>query len=120
MNPSKADQKDQLTRTLTRALLYQRLLVLLFIVTLAFTVRALTANFLRAHIDEPGWFPSGIYAQFDRQAQSWLDGRASIFWIDDASRTDAAVYPPGYPLWLALIYRLSGSRSPLLIQKVQW
>lgn len=98
----------------------RRILALLFIVTLAFAARALTANFLRAHLDDPGWFPSGIYAQFDRQAQNWLDGRASIFWIDDSSRTDAAIYPPGYPLWLALIYKLSGSRSATAVQNVQW
>jgi len=98
----------------------QRILALLFIVALAFAVRALTANFLRAHIDDPGWFPSGIYGVFDRQAQNWLDGRASIFWIDDSSHTDAAVYAPGYPLWLALIYKLSGTRSPLVVQNVQW
>lgn len=102
------------------ALVYQRVLVLLFIVTIAFSVRALTANFLRAHLDDPGWFPSGIYGAFDQQAQNWLDGRAPIFWIDDASRTDAVVYPPGYPLWLALIYKFSGSRSPAVVQNVQW
>ena len=89
-------------------------------VTLALTVRALTANFLRAHLDDPGWFPSGIYAAFDRQAQDWLDGRASIFWIDDPSHTDAAIYPPGYPLWLAFIYTMTGNRSPAAVQNVQW
>ena len=72
------------------ATLSRRLLLLCLIVTLAFAVRALTANFLRAHLDDPGWFPSGIYAQFDRQAQNWLDGRASIFWIDESSRTDGS------------------------------
>ena len=87
---------------------------------LAFSVRALTANFLRAHLGDPGWFPSGIYGAFDRQAQDWLDGRASIFWIDDPSRTDAAIYPPGYPLWLAFIYTLTGSRSSTVVQNVQW
>ena len=87
---------------------------------LAISVRALTANFLRAHLNEPGWFPSGIYGAFDRQAQNWLDGRASIFWIDDPSHTDAAIYPPGYPLWLALIYTLTGNRSPAAVQNVQW
>src|SRR5260370_19588127 len=103
-----------------RAVLYQRALVLFFIVALAFSVRALTANFLRAHLDDTGWFPSGIYGAFDRQAQDWFDGRASIFWIDDSSRTDKAIYAPGYPLWLALIYKLGGSRSPVTIQNVQW
>ncbi len=95
------------------------MLALFFILALAFSVRALTANFLRAHLDDPGWFPSGIYAAFDRQAQDWLDGRASIFWIDDPSRTDAAIYPPGYPLWLAFIYA-TGARSPGTVQNVQW
>jgi 4-amino-4-deoxy-L-arabinose transferase-like glycosyltransferase len=95
-------------------------LAIFFIVALAFTVRALTANFVRAHLNEPGWFPSGIYAAFDRQAQDWLDGRASIFWIDDPSHTDAAIYPPGYPLWLAFIYRVTGTRSPGAVQNVQW
>jgi 4-amino-4-deoxy-L-arabinose transferase-like glycosyltransferase len=98
----------------------KRVLALFFILALAFCVRALTANFLRAHLDEPGWFPSGIYANFDRQAQEWLDGRRSMFWIDDASRTDAAIYPPGYPLWLAFIYSVTGSRSPGTVQNVQW
>jgi 4-amino-4-deoxy-L-arabinose transferase-like glycosyltransferase len=98
----------------------RRVLALLFILALAFSVRALTANFLRAHLDEPGWFPSGIYGSFDRQAQNWLDGRASMFWIDDPSHTDAAIYPPGYPLWLAFIYTLTGNRSPAAVQNVQW
>jgi 4-amino-4-deoxy-L-arabinose transferase-like glycosyltransferase len=98
----------------------RRILALFFIVALAFTVRGLTANFLRAHLNEPGWFPSGIYAAFDRQAQGWLDGRASIFWIDDPSHTDAAIYPPGYPLWLAFVYTLTGRRSPGAVQNVQW
>jgi 4-amino-4-deoxy-L-arabinose transferase-like glycosyltransferase len=111
---------DQFTRALPQAILYRRLLMLLFIVALAFAVRALTVNFLRAHLDDPGWFPSGIYAQFDRQAQNWLDGRAPMFLIQDSSRTDAAIYPPGYPLWLALVYKLSGSRSPTSVQNVQW
>jgi 4-amino-4-deoxy-L-arabinose transferase-like glycosyltransferase len=98
----------------------RRVLALLFILALAFCVRALTANFLRAHLDEPGWFPSGIYANFDRPAQDWLDGRGSIFWIDDPSHTDAAIYPPGYPLWLAFVYTLTGNRSPAAVQNVQW
>ena len=98
----------------------RRVLALLFIVALALTARALTANFLRAHLNDPGWFPFGIYGAFDRQAQDGLDGRASFFRIDDPSRTDTAVYPPGYPLWLALIYELSGTRSVTVVQNVQW
>jgi 4-amino-4-deoxy-L-arabinose transferase-like glycosyltransferase len=98
----------------------RRVLALLFILALAFAVRALTANFLRAHLDEPAWFPSGIYAKFDRPAQDWLDGRKSLFWINDASHTDEAIYPPGYPLWLAFVYTLTGNRSPASVQNVQW
>ena len=115
-----------INRTL-RALFHQlsskstkRALALLFILALAFSVRALSANFLRAHLSEPGWFPSGIYAAFDRQAQGWLDGRVSIFWIDDPAHTDAAIYPPGYPLWLAFIYTVTRTRSPTAVQNVQW
>src|SRR3989442_829286 len=108
------------TNLLPRALLPRRALALIFILTLAFSVRALTANFVRARLDDAGWFPSGIYAAFDAPAQDWLDGRAAIFWIDDPSRTDKAIYAPGYPLWLALIYKLSGSRSPGVVQNVQW
>lgn len=120
MRHSESNKEKDLTGALSRTALYRRFLMLCFIVTLAFAVRALTANFLRAHLDDPGWFPSGIYAQFDRQAQNSLDGVAPIFWIQDPSRTDAAVYPPGYPFWLALVYNLSGSRSPVTVQNVQW
>jgi 4-amino-4-deoxy-L-arabinose transferase-like glycosyltransferase len=98
----------------------RRALALLFILALAFTARGLTANFLRAHLNDPGWFPFGIYGAFDRQAQDGLDGRASFFRIDDPSRTDSAVYPPGYPVWLASIYKLSGTRSLTVVQNVQW
>jgi len=98
----------------------RRALALFFIFALAFTVRALTANFLRAHLNDTGWFPYGIYSIFDRRAQDGLDGRVSFFRIDDPSRTDAAIYPPGYPLWLAFIYEMSGIRSPAVVQNVQW
>ena len=95
-------------------------LALLFIIALALAARALTANFVRAHLNDAGWFPFGIYSAFDRQAQDGLDGRASFFRINDPSRTDAAVYPPGYPLWLAFIYKMSGTRSLTVVQNVQW
>src|SRR5437870_4637246 len=114
------DRSVDTARLLSRAVLYQRVLSILFILALAFCVRALTANFIRAHLDDPSWFPFGIYAAFDAPAQDWLDGRAPIFRIDDPARTDKAIYAPGYPLWLALIYKLSGSRSPATVQNVQW
>ncbi len=96
------------------------MIALLFILALAFSARALTANFLRAHLNDSGWFPYGIYGIFDQQAQDWLDHRAAIFWIDDSAHTARAIYAPGYSLWLALIYKLSGSRSAVVVQNVQW
>jgi hypothetical protein len=97
----------------------RRILALLFIFVLAFSVRALTANFLRAHFDDPGWFQSGSYAVFDASAQSILERREPVFWINDSSRTDRIVYPPGYPLWMAFIYSVTGDRSPVSLQRVQ-
>jgi hypothetical protein len=98
----------------------RRAVFILCILLLSFSVRALTANFIRAHLADPGWFQSGTYAVFDKQARSILDGTASAFWIDDASQTEAAIYPPGYPLWLALLYGLGGVRSAEAVQNVQW
>lgn len=98
----------------------KRLLHLLLILLVAFLVRGLTAQFIGARLADPGWFPYGIYAVFDHTAQDALDGRAGFFRIDDPSQTDAAIYPPGYPIWLATIYKLTGDRSPAVVQKVQW
>lgn len=77
-------------------------------------------RFVRDHLADPGWFQSGTYALFDRQAQNTLDGKTSAFWIDDPSRTEAAVYAPGYSLWLAFIYKATGERSAYVVQIVQW
>jgi 4-amino-4-deoxy-L-arabinose transferase-like glycosyltransferase len=89
------------------------------ILALAFAVRSLTGNFLRAHFDDPGWFQFGSYSVFDRQAQNILDHTEPIFWINDSSRTDQVIYPPGYPLWVASIYAASGDRSPAPVQRAQ-
>jgi hypothetical protein len=85
----------------------------------ALLVRSLTAFFLASNLDNAGWFPFGIYNLFDAQAQAVLDGGTSFFWIDDPSMTNAAIYPPGYPLWLALVYAISGTRSAYAVQVVQ-
>lgn len=98
----------------------RRVLACLCLLLLSFTVRALTAQFLRVRLTDPGWFQSGTYAIFDTQARRLLDGSASFFWIDDPSRTQAAVYPPGYPMWLAFIYKVSGTQSVYVVQNVQW
>src|SRR5437899_2824259 len=89
----------------------RRLLALCFILALAFTVRVLTANFLRAHFDDPGWFQFGSYAVFDARAQGILDHKTRAFWISDPSRTDQMIYPPGYPLWMAFVYAITADRS---------
>src|SRR5436305_12449239 len=108
MSRSHRDDNIGITRSQARAVLYQRVLVIVFILALAFCVRALTANLIRAHLDDPGWFPFGIYAAFDAPAQDWLDGRVPTFWIDDATRTYRAIYAPGYPLCLAFLYMTTG------------
>jgi 4-amino-4-deoxy-L-arabinose transferase-like glycosyltransferase len=83
-------------------------------------VRVLTLQFMRTHLDDPGWFQSGSYAKFDRQARDILDGRQHVFWIHDATRTDLAQYPPAYPALVAVIYSLTGERSAYAVQTVQW
>jgi hypothetical protein len=100
-----------------------RALICLAVVLLAFTVRFLTAQFIGQHITDASWFPHGIYAIFDNQAQDVLDGKTGAFWVEDALSSPraatAAVYPPGYSLWLAFIYRVTNTRSALVVQKVQ-
>jgi 4-amino-4-deoxy-L-arabinose transferase-like glycosyltransferase len=99
----------------------QKLLVAFILVALlALSVRVLTLQFMRAHLNDPGWFQTGSYAKFDRQARDILDGRQRLFWIDDASRTDLAQYPPLFPWFVATIYKLTGERSAYAVQSVQW
>jgi len=98
----------------------RRLFYILFILIIAFSVRGLTRQFVEDNLNEPGWFQSGTYAIFDRHAQKILDSQASIFWIGDPGQTEAAIYPPGYPAWLALIYTITGERSASATQRVQW
>ena len=41
----------------------------------AISVRVLTLQFMRAHLDDPAWFQFGSYAKFDRQALiNYLNG----------------------------------------------
>ena len=90
------------------------------LVLIAISVRVLTLQFMRAHLNDPAWFQVGSYAKFDRQARDILDGRQHLFWIDDATRTDLAQYPPAFPALVALIYKLSGDRSAYSVQLVLW
>ena len=99
---------------------HRKIAPVLVIITLAFVVRGLTANFVRAHFDDPGWFQSGSFSIFDRQARDVLDGRESVFWIPDSTRTDLIQYPPGNVIWVSAIYAAMGERSPESVQRVQW
>ena len=97
-----------------------RLLLLLGALLLTFCIRVLTLNFMRAHLNDPGWFQVGSYAKFDGQARDILDGRQRLFWIDDPTRTDLVQYPPAFPVAVALVYKLGGDRSVYAVQRVQW
>lgn len=93
-------------------------MALLGIFMAALVVRILTGYFIGTHLDDAGWFPFGIYKIFHTQAAAIIDGTASWFWLDP-SQTAAAIYPPGYSIWLALIYAISGDRSTHTVQVVQ-
>src|SRR5215217_6824428 len=96
-------------------------LAMLFTLSLiAISVRVLTLQFMRAHLNDPAWFQFGSYAKFDRQARDILDGRQKLFWIDDATRTDLAQYPPAFPALVAVIYKVTGAPSAYSVQLVIW
>ena len=96
------------------------LLLFLLAFSVAFSVRLLTWQFLRAHLSDPAWFQSGSYKVFDRRARSLLDGSERLFWIDDPSRTDLVQYPPAFPWLIATIYWLTGEYSAYAVQSFQW
>ena len=98
----------------------KQLAVLFTLLLIAISVRVLTLQFMRAHLNDPAWFQVGSYAKFDRQAREILDGRQRLFWIDDATRTDLAQYPPAFPALVALIYKVTGDRSAYSVQLVLW
>jgi len=97
-----------------------RLVVLFAVLVVAVSIRVLTLQFMRAHLNDAGWFQFGSYAIFDQQARDILDGRQHIFLINDSSRTDLVQYPPAYPAAVALIYKLSGNHSAYSVQFIQW
>src|SRR5215208_7568999 len=98
----------------------KQLLTIFTLLLIAISVRVLTLQFMRAHLNDSAWFQVGSYAKFDRQAHDILDGRQKLFWIDDATRTDLAQYPPAFPALVALIYKVSGDRSAYSVQVVLW
>jgi hypothetical protein len=97
-----------------------RLMLILGVLALALSVRVLTLMFMRAHLNDAGWFQFGSYSVFDRQARAVLGGQQSLFLISDPSRTDQAQYPPAYPAWVAVIYKITGNHSAYSVQIVQW
>ncbi len=103
----------------SRAAIRKILPVLLVLVTLL-SIRVLTLMFMRAHLHDPAWFQTGSYAKFDRQARDILDGKQRVFFIDDPTRTDLVQYPPAFPTFVAVIYGVTGERSPYVVQLVQW
>ena len=98
----------------------RQLIILFTLLLITISVRVLTLQFMRAHLNDPAWFQVGSYTKFDRQARDLLDGRQRLFWIDDPTRTDLAQYPPGFPAFVAFIYRLSGDHSAYSVQIVIW
>jgi len=98
----------------------RQLLILFTLLLITISVRVLTLQFMRAHLNDPAWFQVGSYAKFDRQARDILDGRQRLFWIDDPARTDLAQYPPAFPAFVALIYKVTGDRSVYTVQIVLW
>ena len=95
--------------------------IIFFVVVFAFAgaIRWLTYNFVRNHLYDAAWFQYGSYRVFDKNAQNILDGRARIFWIDDPTRTDQVQYPPAYPWFVAIVYRLTSNRSAYAVQRIQ-
>jgi len=98
----------------------KRLLVLFAVLVIAVSVRVLTLQFMRAHLNDASWFQFGSFAIFDQQARDIIEGHQHLFVIDDPSRTDLVQYPPAYPATVALIYKLTGNHSAYSVQIVQW
>ena len=95
-------------------------LALFAVLVIAVSVRVLTLQFMRAHLNDASWFQFGSYEIFDQQARDIIDGHQHLFVIDDPSRTDLVQYPPAYPATVALIYKLTGNHSAYSVQIVQW
>lgn len=98
----------------------KQLLILFGLLLITISVRVLTLQFMRAHLNDPAWFQVGSYEKFDRQARDILEGRQRLFWIDDPTRTDLAQYPPAFPALVALIYKVTGDSSAYTMQLVLW
>jgi 4-amino-4-deoxy-L-arabinose transferase-like glycosyltransferase len=98
----------------------KKLLIVFSVLAIFVSVRFFTFQFMRAHLNDAGWFQFGSYSIFDRQAEDLLDGRQRLFFIDDPSRTDLVQYPPAYPAGLATVYKITGDRTAYSAQTIQW
>jgi 4-amino-4-deoxy-L-arabinose transferase-like glycosyltransferase len=96
-----------------------RALLLMLMLALAFAVRLLTAQFIDGGADDPSLRYRGIYQTFSEQAERILDGQDSLFSTAAPDTRYAAIYPPGFPVWMALVFRLSHDRTARTLQFVQ-
>ena len=119
MNAQDSDYKEAASSHWRSAVTRSRVLFFLVVLLLAGSVRLLTFNFLRNRLDDPAWFQRGTYAAFEERAVAVIDGKEPIFWVSDPSRTDVIFFPPGYPLMIAAIFRLTGQHSIYAVQAVQ-
>jgi hypothetical protein len=119
MNAQDSDYKETASSHWRSAVTRRRVLFFLVVLLLAGSVRLLTFNFLRNRLDDPAWFQRGTYAAFEERAVKVIDGKEPIFWVSDPSRTDVIFFPPGYPLMIAAIFRLTGQHSIYAVQAVQ-
>ena len=99
---------------------FSRASILLLILLLSFTTRAFIGQFMSHHLADAQFFQPGTFAGFHDQAERMLDGRAPYFWLSEGDSIDDIQRCPGYSLWIALIYRVSGVRSAAAVQSVQW
>jgi len=93
---------------------------LLIILALALITRAFTAQFMLARLSDPQFFQPGTYAGFAAQAENALDGKTPYFWLDEGDAKESVQQCPGFSLWVAFIYKVSGERSARVVQRVQW
>lgn len=98
----------------------KRLLLVFVLLLTTVSVRILTLQFMRTHLNDASWFQTGSYAKFDRNAREILSAQQDLFWINDPTRTDLVQYPPAFPWLVAAVYKTTGNYSAYSVQLVQW
>jgi hypothetical protein len=102
-----------------RSLRWPPFVWLVGIIFISMAVRAGTGFFMATHLEDPGWFQSGSYAWFDSRARNILAGTEPVLLLTDPSRTDLIQHPPGFPLFVASIYAVTGEHSAAAVLNVQ-